>query len=210
MSHAFTVLHGHDTFDNAVEIDDYPYGGSRTKIRYWMERATKGAKKGQFRFMSCTLHPRKQVWNKPKGGNYHGFAVLLRDEREGKTQGYITFGSIPEYPWVEYHARFVASGYYVQLTDDQKAIYDGVVQIGHELNAKSATEFFHIVANEMRSRLGNDPTTDFDADAFKARCYPDTYRKTFDMMLAFLLAQYHNIYTVFDDDGNPRERYKPL
>lgn len=74
-----TVLTGHTTEDTAFVQDDYPYGRSlRCKRRVWVETASKGAKKGQQRFMAQTTNPRKTIehWNKPKGSTYSDVIVI--------------------------------------------------------------------------------------------------------------------------------------
>jgi hypothetical protein len=45
----------------------------------WIEIATKGAKKGEYRVMTCTSNPKASglVWNKPKGGTYNLLTVLF-------------------------------------------------------------------------------------------------------------------------------------
>lgn len=61
------ILVGYNSFENSFEVDNYPYGFTlRTKIRYWIE-----TKKGKGdRFVSCTLNPKTNQWNKPKAGVY--------------------------------------------------------------------------------------------------------------------------------------------
>lgn len=76
------VLHGHIDPDSAYLVEDYPYGYRlRCQIRYWIETAAKGAKKGQQRFVSQTTNPKQAgtVWNKPKASTYVGMAVLYLD-----------------------------------------------------------------------------------------------------------------------------------
>jgi hypothetical protein len=73
------VLHGHTSENTAYLVDDYPYGRRlRCKIRYWIETATKGAKKGRQRFMRQTTDARRDntTWNKPHGSTYALMAVL--------------------------------------------------------------------------------------------------------------------------------------
>lgn len=79
-----TVLTGHESPDTAYVVDDYPYGFRlRCSIRYWLE-----FKKGHgFRLVSQTTNPKKPgtVWNKPKAGVYHEFAVMVLND-EGHVQ----------------------------------------------------------------------------------------------------------------------------
>lgn len=77
-----TVLTGRTTFDNALVQEDYPYGRSRTDRKFWVETATKGAKKDHQRGMFCTLNPKTQRWNKPKATTYSAIIVGYLDEKE--------------------------------------------------------------------------------------------------------------------------------
>lgn len=73
------TLTGHTNPESAYIVNDYPYGFRlRTKIRYWIETN----KKGQ-RFMSQTLNPKTQEWNKAKAGTYSDILVMgLNDETQ--------------------------------------------------------------------------------------------------------------------------------
>ncbi len=65
-----TPLYGHTSEATAYLVDDYPYGGLRTQIRYWLEnKAGKG-----WRFVSQTLNPKTSRWNKPKPSTYFEWA----------------------------------------------------------------------------------------------------------------------------------------
>jgi len=71
-----TILNPQPTEDNPVVVDNYPYGFKRTEIRYWVESVKK---KGD-RFVSQTLNPKTQVWNKPKKSTYNAVNIVYRDE----------------------------------------------------------------------------------------------------------------------------------
>ena len=59
-------LYGHTSEATAYVVADYPYGGYRTQIRYWLEhKPSKG-----WRFVSQTLNPKTNRWNKPKPSTY--------------------------------------------------------------------------------------------------------------------------------------------
>lgn len=64
--------------DNAYLVADYPYGFRlRTQIRYWKE-----FKRGYgFRFVSQTVNPKTNQWNKPKAGHYHPALIIGLDEK---------------------------------------------------------------------------------------------------------------------------------
>lgn len=75
------VLHGHTDIMRACTVENYPYGGYRTKARFWLETATKGQKKGQTRMMFQTLNPKTGRWNKPSGSTFAEFMVLYADDK---------------------------------------------------------------------------------------------------------------------------------
>lgn len=72
-------LYGHTSEATAYVVDDYPYGfRERTQIRYWLEAKPK---KG-WRFVSQTLNPKTDRWNKPKASTYIEWAaVMYRDDK---------------------------------------------------------------------------------------------------------------------------------
>lgn len=78
------VLLGHVNQDTAFYVEDYPFGFRlRCKIRYWIETAEKGAKKGEMRMVSQTTNPKKghpEFWNKPNPGIYCPLLVLVQRE----------------------------------------------------------------------------------------------------------------------------------
>jgi len=72
----------HNNEENALVINDYPYGFRlRTKIRYWIETTKKGD-----RFVSQTLNPKTLLWNKPKKSVYSNVIVLVKEDN-----GHITY-----------------------------------------------------------------------------------------------------------------------
>lgn len=72
----------HDRQENALIVENYPYGfRQKTKIRYWIESNKKGD-----RFVSQTLNPKTNLWNKPKCSIYNAMMVLIKDDR-----GYISY-----------------------------------------------------------------------------------------------------------------------
>lgn len=78
-----TPLYGHTSEATAYVVDDYPYGfRERTKIRYWLEAKPK---KG-WRFISQTLNPKTQRWNKPKASTYVDFAAAMFLDSNGHVQ----------------------------------------------------------------------------------------------------------------------------
>jgi hypothetical protein len=71
------LLNPQPTEENPIIKDNYPYGfNQRTKIRYWIET---DKKKGD-RFISQTLNPKTNVWNKPKKSTYSEIIILGENE----------------------------------------------------------------------------------------------------------------------------------
>jgi hypothetical protein len=84
-------LYGHTAEITAYVVADYPYGfHERTTIRYWLEGPK--PKKG-WRFVSQTMNPRTNHWNKPKSSTYSdwGGAMYLDD------QGHVQWTGIGPY-----------------------------------------------------------------------------------------------------------------
>lgn len=72
----------HNNEENALVVSDYPYGFRlRTKIRYSIETTKRGD-----RFISQTLNPKTNLWNKPKKSVYSDMIVLIR-----KDNGHIAY-----------------------------------------------------------------------------------------------------------------------
>lgn len=120
------ALHGHDSAETAYLVEDYPYGYSlRCQIRYWIETAQKGVKKGQQRVVSQTTNPKKNdMWNKPKAGTYNLMAGLYLDGNDR-----VKSWTVSEYlPTPQGDARLRLSGIYDQMPDDQRALYDALVK----------------------------------------------------------------------------------
>lgn len=76
-----TALFGYTSEDTAYVVDDYPYGFRlRTQIRYWLETTKNGD-----RFVSQTLNPKTDRWNKPKKSTYCYVGCLYLDEQHHVT-----------------------------------------------------------------------------------------------------------------------------
>ena len=73
------TLTEHVSEESAFVVKNYPYGfHARTQIRYWIETT----KHGQ-RFVSQTLNPKTDAWNKPKAGTYDEIKVMIRNPING-------------------------------------------------------------------------------------------------------------------------------
>lgn len=72
-------LYGHTNFENAYEVDGYPWGFRlKTKVRYWIETVDK--KNGGQRLVKQTLNPKNNKWCSPKKSTYNYLTVLYLDE----------------------------------------------------------------------------------------------------------------------------------
>jgi hypothetical protein len=90
-------LYGHNNFETAYLIEDYPYGRSlRCKKKVWIEIAEKGQHKGCYREVYCTTNPRYtgEVWNKPKCSTYSDLLIMYIDPESGylKTDAWSSWG----------------------------------------------------------------------------------------------------------------------
>jgi hypothetical protein len=123
MAHRDQILHGHTSPETAYQVDDYPYGRRlRCKIRYWIETADKGAKRGEQRFVYQTTNPRtgNTHWNKPKAGTYVLLAVMYLDEN-----GHVQWTGVRESGISPVdHARWRLRGFLDQLDEDQQNAYE--------------------------------------------------------------------------------------
>ena len=73
-------LYGHTSEATAYLVADYPYGfHERTQIRYWLEHKPK---KG-WRFVSQTLNPKTNRWNKPKASTYADWGAAMYLDENG-------------------------------------------------------------------------------------------------------------------------------
>lgn len=76
-------LYGHTSEATAYLVEDYPYGfTARTQIRYWLESKPK---KG-WRFVSQTVNPKTNRWNKPKASTYADWGAAMFLDSQGHVQ----------------------------------------------------------------------------------------------------------------------------
>lgn len=81
-------LYGYDSFDNAYEVDDYPWGFKfRTKRRYWIETTSRGDRE-----CYSTLNPKTDKWCKVKKSTYSAIMVLFLNENDHVRRTGIEFG----------------------------------------------------------------------------------------------------------------------
>lgn len=124
-----TLLLGHTSPETAYVVEDYPYGFRlRCKIRYWIETAQKGAKKGQQRFMSQTTNPKKigmgEVWNKPKASTYYMQAWLYLDG-----DSHVQHTGVGMWVTPEQYDRYRLNGVYDQMPENDRKVYNVLTKI---------------------------------------------------------------------------------
>jgi len=66
----------HTNEQNALIVENYPYGFLKTKIRYWIESNKKGD-----RITTQTLNPKTNIWNSPKYSTYYALMVLVFNDK---------------------------------------------------------------------------------------------------------------------------------
>lgn len=70
------ILLGHNSEENGYVVHNYPYGGKRTDIRYWIEnKVISGIH--NWRFCSQTLNPKTNRWNAPRCSTYSDKPLLM-------------------------------------------------------------------------------------------------------------------------------------
>lgn len=124
-----TLLLGHTSPETAYLVDDYPYGFRlRCSIRYWIETAEKGAKKGQQRFVSQTTNPKRpgDPWNAPKGSTYAAMAWMYLDGNDHVQWTYVSdgYGLGPQQ-----YDRYRLDGVYDQMPESDRRVYDVMVKM---------------------------------------------------------------------------------
>ena len=78
------IIYNKDSFDNAIEVDNYPWGFKfKTKRRYWIETTKRGD-----RLCFQTLNPKTDKWCKVKKSTYESIELLyINDDGHVKTTG---------------------------------------------------------------------------------------------------------------------------
>jgi hypothetical protein len=154
----FVLMTGHNSEEAAHVVTDYPYGRQlRTHRRMWVEKAVKGAKKGQERGVTRTFDPKRSdeaagrfAWNKPKEGQYSDRVFMFTDTRTGYVSFYgVTFNG------PSYFLRFKATGLFVQLSDEDKKDIDLWIRADHKYNRRSWEEVEKATA-ELKGQLPTD------------------------------------------------------
>ena len=107
------IIYNKDSADNAVVVEDYPWGYKlRTKRKYWIETTKRGD-----RLCYQTLNPKTDKWCAVKKSTYSGIMVLYENE-----DGHIkTIGLDPQWSGEEGLANFLNNVDETKLTDAQRA-----------------------------------------------------------------------------------------
>ena len=107
------VIYNKDAAENAVTVEDYPWGYKlRTKRKYWIETTKRGD-----RLCYQTLNPKTDKWCAVKKSTYSGIEVLYENE-----DGHIkTYGLDPQWATKEGLANFQKNVDETKLTDAQRA-----------------------------------------------------------------------------------------
>ena len=94
-------LYGYDSQENSFVCNNYPYGGMRCRIRYWLE----SDKKRGWRFCSQTENPKTLRWNAPRKSTYSLLAeCMLLDDA-----GHVRAAGLTEYSTPVEVAEFIRS-----------------------------------------------------------------------------------------------------
>ena len=107
------IIYNKDSADNAVVVEDYPWGYKlRTKRKYWIETTKRGD-----RLCYQTLNPKTDKWCAVKKSTYTGIKVLYENE-----DGHIkTLSLDPKWDSKEWLAEFINLVDETKLTDAQRA-----------------------------------------------------------------------------------------
>ena len=92
-------IYGYDSENNAYLVENYPYGGLRTQIRFWLEKSNS---KG-FRFVSQTKNPKTGRWNNPKASTYSRFGGQMYID----DKNHVTWAGITEFSQGDEVSRFL-------------------------------------------------------------------------------------------------------
>jgi len=107
------IIYNKDSADNAVVVEDYPWGYKlRTKRKYWIETTKRGD-----RLCYQTLNPKTDKWCAVKKSTYAGIKVLYENE-----DGHIKTHSLdPAWASKEWLAEFQDLVDETKLTNEQRA-----------------------------------------------------------------------------------------
>lgn len=99
------VLSGHVSPETAYVVHDYPYGGHRCSVRYWIENHPKRGN----RWVAQTTTPKAgNVWNKPQVSTYmeRGGAMYLDENNHVQCTYWYPVGSDQDVVFADWRAKF--------------------------------------------------------------------------------------------------------
>jgi len=142
------IIKPQPTEKNPIVIDNYPYGFKKTQIRYWVESVKK---KGD-RFISQTLNPNTNLWNKPKKSTYWAVNVVYEDDK-----GYITYYNLYWSTSKEDYEKFIDFIGDLELNELQKdqlkvirAHIDAYKNVKYEIRQK---KFKNKITGEIKTKV---------------------------------------------------------
>lgn len=171
-----TPLYGHNSEANAYLVQDYPYGGMRCQIKFWLEHQPK---KG-WRFVSQTQNPKNQRWNNPRKGTYCVLGGCLYLDEKGHVQA----SMLSEYSSAEEILKFVENFPEADLTTIKAYV------IGRKAVCKRTSEGKAVIS------IGGVPQVPNEADVEKAKREIEILDKCFARICGFRDAE--------EKDGTPK------
>lgn len=131
------------------EVDDYPYGGLKTKMIFSIEFK----KKKGFRSVKQSVNPKKNRLNKPHPSTYSEFVYMYRNEENG----YIEFGNmrLSDGTDVNTMASFITQHFdALKLTQEMlKDLYERLHASVKRLKFQSSQEIEEAMANIIQPTL---------------------------------------------------------
>lgn len=96
------IIKEQPTKDKPIIVENYPYGFKRTQIKYYVETNKRGD-----RFISQTLNPKTQKWNKEKKGTYSPIIIVYKD----LSNNHIKYYTINNNHYLYTTEHFILSGF---------------------------------------------------------------------------------------------------
>ena len=141
------LIYNKDSFTNAVEVDNYPWGYRlKTKRRYWVETTKRGD-----RVCYRTLNPKTDNWCAVKRSTYDAVLLLYFDENNHVKSYGISLG------WSDASAvhRFEKTVDVEKLSDDQRKKICEAKTINH-VNSKIKVSFSNVSSMSDEEKKAKD------------------------------------------------------
>lgn len=171
------ILNGHNNFETAFIVNNYPYGRLRTDMAYWIEKGKNG-----FRLCRQSLNPKTGQWNKPKKSTYSQFLLLAQNPENGHVSS-IGFSRYSEVKRVkEFLEKYRSQLSHEQVKEIEKIIslkqkaseiYDQAMQEIKEEKRIEKIELGKLYLKSEISRLAHDTKLlkiSFVGKGIKKRC----------------------------------------